>query len=195
MTVCCEREHSQTKAIPKNQLDAPWSFAAPLPASIAAMPGGEFEKFLRIIDRKDVVTVTCIDYREHDREGYLLTSAGNIPHSHLMNDLHLILAGKQALILRSHTDCAKSKAETFKHPGESDELYRDRVEMRTLERMWDSARILLSDPSIQNAIRGGMRFCMCLNALNLNYTHYFEKHSAALVEEIVYGGAPERMAA
>ena len=142
------------------------------------------DQLLHSIHPSDIITITCIDYRERPREGYLLTSAGNIPHPHLMEDLHLVLNEKKALILRCHTDCAKSKAELPRGEREDDIEYSERLERHTLNRMWRDAQVLLRDPEVADAMKGGMVFLMARFNTTNGKAEYFHEESNRLVEEI-----------
>ena len=144
-----------------------------------------FPELLNMLEHREIVAITCIDHRECNREGFLLTSAGNIPHTHLMEDLHLILKGRKALILRCHTDCAKSKAELPRIINESEQDYSERLEVHTLKRLWRDARVLLSDKVVQNALCNGLRFCAEKFDVRTGQVEYFERQSSALIEELM----------
>lgn len=144
-----------------------------------------FIKALKSVQANEAITITCIDYREGKREGYLLTSAGNIPHPKLLDDLHLVLDGKKALILRCHSDCAKSKSEVKRKLGEALDVYLVRVEAHTLERLWKSTRELLADPAVKKAVRDGLLFCAAKYDVVTGETTYFEEESNRLVKQVV----------
>ena len=101
-----------------------------------------------------------------------------------MDDLHLVLKEKKALILRCHTDCAKSKAELPRGERENDIEYSERLERHTLSRMWRDAQVLLRDPEVADAIRGGMVFSMARFNTTNGEAEYFQRESNRLVEEI-----------
>lgn len=151
-----------------------------------------FDGWLKTLDPSSVVTISCIDYREQGRQSYLLTSAGNVVHPTLLEDLHLVLSGKHALVLRAHTDCAKSKREVPRIPGECDRDYSSRVEERTLQRLWQQARILLGDPEVQAAILNGLGFCVGRLDIVSGKTSWFQKASCRLVNEMTTGAFLER---
>ena len=157
----------------------------------------EFEK----CKPDQIITITCVDYREHAREGFLFTSAGNVVNKYLVDDLHLILPGKKMLLLRGHTDCAKSKKEVPQQIGEDLSSYHERVERRTLERLWDQARVLLTDAEIRAGIGSGLRFCAAMLDTHTGLVRYYERQSALLISEALTSRdiselrAPEQVAA
>lgn len=135
---------------------------------------------------KDIVVISCIDYRESGRHGFLLTSAGNIPHPSLIEDLHLVLPNKKFLVLQGHSDCAKSMREVGpQKEGEPDTLYKGRVDLHTLKRLWRDAERLLSDPDVKDAVRNGMRFCAAFRDVTRGETVYLEDRSRELVRSIL----------
>ncbi|RIL06728.1 MAG: hypothetical protein DCC75_10620, partial [Proteobacteria bacterium] len=89
---------------------------------------------LRELPKDSIVSISCIDYRIGELPGYHLTSAGNIPHGALVEDLHLVLPEKKLLLLSCHTDCAKSKTQLPRMEGETEESYSVRLEAHTLAR-------------------------------------------------------------
>ena len=132
----------------------------------------------------EIAYITCMDFRELPRHGYTLSCAGAIPHAEIRSGLELVLPQTKLLILRAHTDCAKSKAETVRRQNESDNGYAARVEARTIERLWEGAITLLSDPAVAAAIEGGMVFCMALLDVESRQVEYFERQSSELVKSI-----------
>lgn len=136
---------------------------------------------LNLFPPNETVVLACIDYREYGREGFLITSAGNIPHQHVLDDLHLILPGKKLLVLRCHTDCAKSKAEVPKMVGELESDYAERVEEHTLRRLWRDAETLLQDYGVKAALRNGLQFLAGRFDVHSQETEYFFRRSKSLV--------------
>ena len=130
-----------------------------------------------------------MDLRELPRHGYTLSCAGAIPHEEIRAGLELVLPSTKLLLLRGHTDCAKSKAETARYPDESANAYAARVEARTLERLWEGAVTLLSDRAVAKAIEDGMVFCMALLDVETRQVEYFERQSNELVRKICREGA------
>ena len=140
------------------------------------------ERSLEEFHPSTIITVTCMDYRVQRRRGFLLTSAGNIVHPTMLADIHLILPGKKAILLQAHTDCQKTKSEVARIRGESEEAYQARVEQRTMERLWENARVLMNDQLIAKAIENGMLFCASLFDVNARKVTYFEKESRSLYD-------------
>ena len=134
-----------------------------------------------------IACITCMDFRELPRHGYTLSCAGAIPHDEIRSGLALVLPQTELLLLRAHTDCAKSKAETARRSDESDRSYAARVEARTIERLWEGAITLLSDHAVQAAIERGMVFCMALLDVESRQVEYFEKQSRQLVSSFRIG--------
>jgi len=145
----------------------------------------DFATLMEVTPRSETIAISCVDYREKGREGYLLTSAGAVPHDHLMDDLHLILPGKRLLLLRGHTDCAKSKAQVARIEDEPEADYSTRVEAQTMKRLWAAAETLLGDDAVKNAMNDGLKFCVALYDVLRSETIYFERESAELAQRMM----------
>lgn len=130
---------------------------------------------------KDIVYVTCVDCREIGREGFLFTSAGNIPHAQMLEDIHLVLSGKKLIVLQCHTDCAKSKFECPREDHEPLDVYKERLEEHTLARTWRSAQFLLEDSAIMNGILNGMKFMVARHNVETDKVEYFERETSELI--------------
>lgn len=136
------------------------------------------------LEPQQIACITCMDFRELPRHGYTLSCAGAIAHDEIISGLSLVLPKTKLLVLRAHTDCAKSKAEVERRSGESDDNYSARVEARTLERLWESAITLLQDHNVSDAIKNGMVFCMELLDVETRQIEYLEAQSISLIKQV-----------
>lgn len=141
----------------------------------------EVPEIFRGLRAQDIVYVTCVDCREIGREGFLFTSAGNIPHPQMLEDIHLVLSGKKLMVLQCHTDCAKSKYECPREDHEPLDIYKARLEEHTLARTWKSAQFLLEDSAIINGILNGMKFIVARHNVETDKVEYFERETSELV--------------
>ncbi len=149
---------------------------------LATPKGGQFREKVLASAPSDVIKITCIDWRGGDRGAYLLTSAGAVVHSAMVEDLGLVLAGKKALLLQGHSDCAKSKAECPRFSGETDSHYAKRVDEWSLVRLWRNAGRLLDVPEVQRAIlEDGLKFCVAFHDVARNKVKFFERETAELL--------------